>query len=299
MKRRLRKGLTLLLAMVCVVSGALAVCRLWDYRAADKTYHAARELVLPAVPDSAVETAAEPPLTVTEEPIPLTQIPGEEPAALELLPEPTVEPIPAPAQEPLEENAQFLLELDVDALRQTNGDVLGWIYIPDSVINYPLMAFGNNETGLHQSWDGSRSSAGSIFLEGKNRRDFSDFNTLIYGHRMRNGSMFGSLKQYQKQDYLDSHALIYIVTDETLRRYQVFAAYEAKVLSDTYRLYFESDEQKEEVLQYYRDSSLVESEWIPTAADHVLTLSTCLESGNYNHRWVVQAVQTGEFPRGE
>ena len=187
--------------------------------------------------------------------------------------------------------------MDLDALRQTNERVLGWIHIPDSAIDYPLLQVQNNNEYLRRAWDGTPNQAGCIFLECKNSRDFSDFNTLIYGHYMRNGKMFGSLHYYQEQEYRDAHPYIYIVTDESVRRYEVFAAYEADVVSNTYRLYFEDDGRKQSVLDYYLDSSVVESDIVPTVEDHILTLSTCTGTGTYDTRWVVQAVLTGEFSR--
>lgn len=285
MKRKLRNGISVLLAMVFVVSGALVVRQLYDYHAADKTYDAAQELAASATPEPTPEATPEPtPVEepdLIEDPVPMVSEPVEE----------------VPAQDPLEENAQFLLELDLDVLRQTNDRVLGWIHIPDSPIDYPLLQVKDNNEYLRRAWDGTPNQAGCIFLECKNSRDFSDFNTLIYGHYMRNGKMFGSLHYYQEQEYRDAHPYIYLVTDESVRRYEVFAAYEADVVSNTYRLYFEDDARKQSVLDYYLDSSVVESELVPTVEDHILTLSTCTGTGTYDTRWVVQAVLTGEFSR--
>ena len=290
MAGKMRKGLSVVMALVFVISALLFVGRLYDDQRAAESSRAAQELVVPS-PNPAPD--------IPDEPIPLDPAPVVEPVP-EIEPIPFEEPIPTEAPrewEPLSEDSLFLMDLDLDALRQTSGNVLGWIYIPDSVIDYPLMAFADNETGLHQAWDGTKSSAGSIFIECKNRRDFSDFNTLIYGHHMRKGTMFGSLKQYAEQEYLDAHRLIYIVTDDYVRRYEVFSAYEAGVTSDTYRLYFADKEMKQSVLDYYVASAGHESELVPTVEDRILTLSTCMGTGTYDTRWVVQAVLTGEFSR--
>ena len=285
MKRKLRNGISVLLAMVFVVSGALVIRQMHDYHAADKTYDAAQDLAVSATPEPAPAVMPEPtPVEepdLIEDPVPMVSEPVEE----------------DPVQDVLEENAQFLMALDLDVLRQTNERVLGWIHIPDSAIDYPLLQVQNNNEYLRRAWDGTPNQAGCIFLECKNSRDFSDFNTLIYGHYMRNGKMFGSLHYYQEQEYRDAHPYIYIVTDESVRRYEVFAAYEADVVSNTYRLYFEDDARKQSVLDYYLDSSVVESDIVPTVEDHILTLSTCTGTGTYDTRWVVQAVLTGEFSR--
>lgn len=284
MKKKMRNGISVLLAAVFVISGALVIQHLYDYQVADKTYDAAQELAVSSEPEPSPEVMPE-------------LVPAEEPELLEepvpMVPEPVEETI----QEILEENAQFLLELDLNALRQTNDRVLGWIYIPDSPVDYPLLQVQDNNEYLRKAWDGTPNQAGCIFLECRNSTDFGDFNTLIYGHYMRNGKMFGSLRHYQEQEYRDTHPYIYIATDQGVRRYEVFAAYEAGVVSDTYRLVFEDDARKQSVLDCYLGSSVLESGIVPTVEDHILTLSTCTGTGTYDTRWVVQAVLTGEFSK--
>lgn len=285
MKRKLRSKITVLLAAAFLVSGALILQQHLDYQAADQVYAAAQAIVLQSPADTAAE---EDPEILPEDKIELV------PEPVPMVPAPTLN---KPERDLLEESAQFLLELNLDALRQTNEDVLGWIYIPDSPIDYPLMQVEDNEEYLRRAWDGSANNAGCIFLECRNSHDFSDFNTLIYGHYMRNGKMFGALHEYQTQGYRDSHPFIYIVTDEWIRRYEVFASYEADVVSDTYRLVFENDVRKQSVLDYYLESSVIECGLVPTVEDYILTLSTCMSTGTYDTRWVVHAVLTGEFPR--
>lgn len=285
MKRKLRNGISVLLAAVFVISGALVLQQLHDERAADKAYETAQELAVPSAPEPTPEIIPDP-TPVVEPELPEEPVP--------MVPEPVPE---EPEQAPLEENAQFLLELDLDALRQTNERVLGWIHIPDSPIDYPLMQVQDNNEYLRRAWDGTPNQAGCIFLECRNSTDFSDFNTLIYGHYMRNGKMFGSLHNYQEQEYRDTHPYIYIVTDEGVRRYEVFASYEADVVSNTYRIIFEDETRKQSVLDYYLDSSVVEGSIVPTVEGRILTLSTCTGTGTYDTRWVVQAVLTGEFSK--
>lgn len=159
------------------------------------------------------------------------------------------------------------------ALRQTNPDVLGWITIPDTVISYPLMKAADNQEYLYQTWDGKYSKYGSIFLECRNSHDLSDFNTLIYGHNMLTDDMFGTLPDYGQQSHFESHPSIYVVTDAGVRRYDVFSAYEAQVISDTYRLIFEDDVRKEAALELYTGASVLDTGIVPEADDAILTLS--------------------------
>lgn len=285
MKRKLRSKITVLLAAAFLVSGALILQQHLDYQAADQAYAAAQTIALQSPADAAAE---EDPEILPEDEIELA------PEPVPMVPAPTLD---KPERDLLEESVQFLLELNLDALRQTNEDVLGWIYIPDTPIDYPLMRVKDNNEYLRRAWDGSANNAGCIFLECRNSRDFSDFNTLIYGHALRNGKMFRSLLNYREQEYRDLHPYVYIVTDEWVRRYEVFSAYEADVVSDTYRLVFEHDARKQSALDEWMEQSVLERELVPTVEDSILTLSTCTGTGTYETRWVVQAVLTGEFSR--
>ncbi len=291
MKRRLRHSIYLLLITVFLLSSAVILQLVYDNRAAEQTYTAVQRTVLQMTTEpvavSTIESNAVP--EEQEELLPEETELRQEPVPL--IPEPVIE-------EPvIEETAAFLLELDLEILRQTNEDVLGWIYIPDTPIDYPLMRARDNQEYLNRAWDGTDNRFGSIFMECRNSHDFSDFNTLIYGHNMRTEHMFGSLREYESQEYSDAHPLIYIVTDEQVARYEVFAAYEAPVVSDTYRLIFEDDARKQSALDFYLESSVIESDLIPTVDDRILTLSTCMGIGTYETRWVVQAILTGEFSR--
>lgn len=285
MKRKLRSKITVLLAAAFLVSGALILQQHLDYQAADQAYAAAQTIALQSPADAAAE---EDPEILPEDEIELA------PEPVPMVPAPTLD---KPERDLLEESVQFLLELNLDALRQTNEDVLGWIYIPDTPIDYPLMRVKDNNEYLRRAWDGSANNAGCIFLECRNSHDFSDFNTLIYGHALRNGKMFRSLLNYREQEYRDLHPYVYIVTDEWVRRYEVFSAYEADVVSDTYRLVFEHDARKQSALDEWMEQSVLERELVPTVEDSILTLSTCTGTGTYETRWVVQAVLTGEFSR--
>jgi len=271
MNKTARKVLLVLLAVVFVGSSALVAHRWYEEQEAQRVYEEALALAAAEAEKAVVE--------LPEEPVPLVE-------------EPVIEEI---VQDPLEENAAFLLELDLAALRETNEDVLGWIYIPDSPIDFPLMDSADNADYLNTTWDGKSSSLGSIFLECMNNPDLKDFNTIIYGHNIRGGKMFGSLHWYRELVYRDEHPYVYIATDEGVRRYEIFAAYEAPVVSDTYRLYFEDDARKLSSLEHYVGSSVWHTDTELGVEDHILTLSTCTGTGRYETRWVVQAVQTGLF----
>ena len=195
--------------------------------------------------------------------------------------------IPAPIEE-TDTYIQTLAAIDLETLQEKNSDVLGWILIPGTQINFPLLQGEDNEYYLKRTWDGERNIMGSIFLETENNPDFTDFNTIIYGHNMNDGSMFAELKQYTEQGYAEQHPYVYIRSSEEIFRYEVFAAFEADVESATYGLSFNQEKTRVNFLAEAEAQTKIEMAVEPALTDRVLTLSTCTGTG-YSSRWVVQA----------
>ena len=100
--------------------------------------------------------------------------------------------------------AEAMNEMNLEALQRENEDIVGWIMIPDTEISYPLLQGEDNTYYLEHTWEHTKSRGGSIFLEQMCSRDLTDYNTIIYGHRMKNRSMFGSLAFYQEKEYLEN-----------------------------------------------------------------------------------------------
>lgn len=235
------------------------------------------------------------------------QLAGVEQEELAVQTDPTTAPteqIPVPQETlatiPDDPIIQELLDIDLDALREENEDVIGWIRIPDTKVNYPLLQWTDNDFYLDHTWKQSNNASGAIFMEYQNKPDFSEFNTIIYGHNMRNGDMFGTLHYYRRPNYWKEHPYVYIVNDEGVLRFDVFAAQSASTKSVIYGLGIETDQRKEEFIRFARDYSFFEVDFIPTAEDRILTLSTCTGAGHVN-RWVVLSVLNEEasFKRPE
>lgn len=182
-----------------------------------------------------------------------------------------------------------LASIDLEALREVNDDIIGWISIPGTQVSYPLLQSVDNSYYLKHTWKEAYNSAGSIFLECRNAPDLSDFNTIIYGHNMRNGSMFGELKQYRDLEYWKEHPSVYIVNDSGVHRYDIFAAHEAGVRTIIYGLGITEQDTKERFIELAQTSSVIEPGVVPTVEDKIVTLSTCTGNG-YDTRWVVQGV---------
>ena len=277
MNRKLRRGLSVLLGLVFAAGLGLMIRQAVSYRNGERARKDALALVTP------VET----------KPAPVTK-PIEDktvPPAPELPPETTE--APTVQQAPLEEEGKFLLELDLSPLQNANADVLGWIHIAGGDVSYPLLRSYDNRDYLYKTWEKKFSNAGSVFLECKNNRNLLDFNTIIYGHHMADGSVFAPMVNYRDPEYLAEHPYIYILTQGDLRRYEIFSAYEAALDSHTYRLHFPDEATRLAALEHYTNQSVVQTGIVPGADDFILTLSTCVGNGTYETRWVVQARLTG------
>ena len=188
-------------------------------------------------------------------------------------------------------NAQLKppIEVDFDKLKSVNEDVVGWIYVdalPD--ISYPIVKGKDNQTYLHQTYEKNYNFAGTIFVDYENSGDFSDCNTLVYGHNMKNGSMFGHLKKFREDDRLyKQDKYFWILTPERNYRYEIISAYTTGVNSDTYTLFKGPGEEFEKYLETIKGYSEIQTDDTDlTIKDKILTLSTC--TGNESTRFVVQ-----------
>ena len=277
MNRKLRRGLAVLFGLVFAAGLGLMIRQAVSYRNGEQARKDALALVTP------VET----------KPAPVTKPIEDKTAPPATEPPPETTEAPTVQQAPLEEEGKFLLELDLSPLQNVNADVLGWIHIAGGDVSYPLLRSYDNRDYLYKTWEKKFSNAGSVFLECKNNRNLLDFNTIIYGHHMADGSVFAPMVKYRDPEYLAEHPYIYILTQGDLRRYEIFSAYEAALDSHTYRLHFPDEATRLAALEHYTNQSVVQTGIVPGVDDFILTLSTCVGNGTYETRWVVQARLTG------
>ena len=178
--------------------------------------------------------------------------------------------------------------IDFSHLQDVNSEVLGWIWIYDTVVNYPVVQSGiNNDAYLYKTYDGSSNCSGSIFMDYRNDGAFVDTNTVIYGHNMKNGKMFAVLKKFGQQAFYDGHKEFYIMTPEGNRRYEIVSAFHTDALSDIYDRTFSSDQAKQAWLDKVLRNSAVLSTASASIDDSFVTLSTCVSGDNYRARFVV------------
>lgn len=200
--------------------------------------------------------------------------------------------------EPTSEVSQIPYDcpIDFDTLRETNPDVYAWITIPGTVIDYPILQHATDDSYyLNYTIDGVEGYPGCIYTEHVNSKDFTDNNTVIYGHNMRNGTMFTDLHKFREADFFAKNDTVYIYTPEKQFTYKIFAAYlyddrhlmnsfdfsDMDVYSD-YLLELQNIHSIDENANLRKDITITES-------DKIITLITCIRE-QPEKRVYVQAV---------
>ncbi len=275
MSRKLRITLIILFSSLLVVSLVFLGISYFDYKAGDDLYEESRTQFVVELSPQVTHIIEEP--KVTESPNP------EDPGDLEESPEPEeIEEaivIPEPG-----------ILVDFEGLSEINPDIFGWIYIPETAVNYPLLVGVDNKKYLKTAYDLSYSRFGSIFLDKANNEDLSDPHTIIYGHNMGNGAMFNALTDYGNQAFLEEHPVVYILTPEGYRKYQIFSAHRTHVDDGVFVFEFNSSGDFQNLINLLKRKSWVSSDITPTTDDKILTLSTCTLSNQRTLRFVVHAV---------
>ena len=164
--------------------------------------------------------------------------------------------------------------VDFESLRETNPDVIGWIYIEGTEINYPVVQGADNSFYLSHLYDGTYNSAGCIFMDVKCASDFSGKNSVLHGHHMKNGSMFAGLVDYKKQGFYEKHTTAFLITPQERYKIQFFSGYVASEASRSWDISF-TDDSFDIWLSELAELSCFKSEIAPTIEDRVVTLSTC------------------------
>ena len=171
-----------------------------------------------------------------------------------------------------------------DSLFKKNSDIVGWIYIPDTNIDEPLLKGENNDSYIQTNFNKKKSIAGAIFVEETNSRNLTDSNTIIYGHNMKNGSRFHNLRYYLKKDFYNAHPLVYIyLADGSVNVYEVFASDIISAYSDFYDVGIDYASFIKSVQKSANQKTSISNEESP-----LIMLSTCYDV-NSDDRYVVYA----------
>lgn len=185
--------------------------------------------------------------------------------------------------------------IDWEKLYKENKHIYAWIYIPGTKVDYPVLQHPTEDTYyLNRNLDGSSGYPGCIYSGTFNSKDFSDLNTLLNGHNMKNKTMFGSLHSYENAMFMDKYHYVYIYTPENVLVYDIFASY---MYTDDH-IYYQYDFGVREGLQEYIDdifairdmNANIREDVEVTSEDYMLTLVTCMGGGKENNRYIVNAV---------
>ena len=167
-------------------------------------------------------------------------------------------------------------DIELDKLMEAYPEMIGWVYFEDGHISYPIMHTTDNEKYSKLDYMGNEAPTGAIFLDYRSAADFSDANSIVYGHNMKDGTMFGSLREYRKDPaYYNDHMYFQIITPQKAYRYLIF---EYMDVPETYVIY---DYVAEAALEFVKDAepvrikSYMDSEIPVTKDSKVVTLSTC------------------------
>lgn len=211
----------------------------------------------------------------------------------ETTPSATPEPTEAPTQIPEEEKEPVEIPIDFAALQEKNPDVYAWITVPGTEVDYPILQSPEDDSYyLTHTIDRKEAPEGAIYTESLNSKDFTDPNTVIYGHNMRNDSMFGSLHLFEDRDFFNEHRDMTIYLPDQILHYRIFGAY----VYDNRHILESFDFQDPVQFQGYLDSVFqlksmsnnLDTSMQVTSDDKIVTLSTC--NGNDTQRYLVQAV---------
>ncbi len=180
---------------------------------------------------------------------------------------------------------QFL-QVDFEELQAINPDVTAWIQIPALDISYPVVRGTDNSYYLSHLFNGEANINGSIFMDYHSQPDFTGQNTIIYGHNMKNGSMFGTLEQYQDENLYRQYPSFYLYIPGYRLEYQIFSCYTARAGSAGYTYSFPEQEDFATFLETVTSYALYDTGITAGPADKIVSLSTCVNTSR-EHRFLV------------
>lgn len=176
-----------------------------------------------------------------------------------------------------EDDKTVALEPDWKKLQESNPDIIGWIYVPDTVINYPIVQSKDNSYYLNHSSLKDVNTIGAIFLDFNASSDLSDFHSIIYGHSVINSSaMFSQIKEFYDEDFFKEHPYLYLLTPEQNYRCDIVALTKTTSESFLYQIGFSGAEDQEAFLERMMSEASLSRETDDLSADDsIVTLSTC------------------------
>lgn len=192
------------------------------------------------------------------------------------------------------------LPIDFEGLQEINPEIYAWIEVPGTNINYPILQHEGEDQGYYLTRDmyGEYNQAGSIYTEDYNNKDFQDYHTVLYGHNMKNGSMFHNVRYFAEREFFEEHKDLFVYMPGKILKYEIITCYE---YDDRHLLsLFDYDDQEgfaayiEEIMNPRSMYTMVREDREVTTEDKLLTLSTCV-ANKPNNRRLLQAVLIEEL----
>lgn len=178
-----------------------------------------------------------------------------------------------------EDVGQNISQEAFDKFVQRYTDTVGWLYFEDERLSYPIMRSNDNDKYAVDDYAGNESETGAIFLDFRCDPEFTDSNSIIYGHNMRNRTMFGALRIYKEDlSFLDQHKYFQIRTSNGISRYMIFAFMDVPKDSYIYDVYGKNPSNMREYLDTIEYKTYIDTGIEPTVDDQIVMLSTCTKS---------------------
>lgn len=187
----------------------------------------------------------------------------------------TEEDIALPEKTEDEQERSAPVRVDFEALQKINKEITGWIYCEKTDINYPVLQGADNDFYLNHTYDKKQARAGSVFVEALNAPAFADANTIIYGHHMKDGSMFASLENWSSQAYYEEHPALWLLTPKQDYRIVLFSGYTTTADSDTYTIFEGASEAFDDYLKAVSENSDFHTDAVWDGEKKFVVLSTC------------------------
>lgn len=262
-----------------MVTGFLIARHIWQEHRSDRLNAQLQQAVESAVPAATPELKNEEKASATPKPIPDPELSSVPESTAEPNPEPTATASPSPRPETAP------IRVDFDSLLAQNEDTIGWLYCEGTPINYAIVRRENdNDYYLNHLFSGESNEKGTIFADKRNKTPFEEWNTVLYGHNMKDGSMFGIIDEYGEQEFYEAHPVMYLLTPEKDYKVEICSAFLTGLASTTFefpRTVGNPAKTIDDIEKY----SYIETGIVPTTEDKLLSFSTCYEQND--HRYVV------------
>ena len=187
-----------------------------------------------------------------------------------------------------------------EELQKINPDVIGWIRVNDTNINYPLLQTDDDDTYMNTDAEGKYSLSGAIFLHCGNKPDFSDFNNIIYGHHMEKEKMFGDIGNFTDETYFDEHPYGNLFFDGKDHGIEFYALMQVDAYNETiFNVCLDTPEAKQEYLQEIENNVLYKRDMNITEDDHLVLLTTCTSDMTNGRNILVGRLTDQIYPEKE